>query len=169
MSNPLPCPACGAPLGGRAGCQAAFDELSAGAWTSSARGAVHNLVVDAYSMQHPEDYGRSAKSYAAHLTGLCCGVELGGDARIYWAIPRWLDGAAAPAKPPLIVSRGVLTIAHVRSARGDAEHGERVRAWAASVWEAYASQQDVARAWLRAAAGGSLPAHGGRERRTPSS
>lgn len=147
-----PCPACGAPLGGRAGCQAAFDGLVALAWSSPARGAVHNLVVDAYSMQHPEEYGRSAKSYAAHLTALCCGVESGGEPELYWSVARWLDGAAAPSKPALLASRGLLTVANVQGARDDADHAEGVRAWARSVWDAYAPQQELARGWLRAAA-----------------
>lgn len=32
-----PCPSCGARLGGRAGCQAVFDQLSAQAWSSTIR------------------------------------------------------------------------------------------------------------------------------------
>jgi len=75
VASDAPCPACGARLGGRADCQAAFDRLSADSWTSPARGALHNLLVDAYAMQHPEEYGKSAKSYIAHLTARCCGVE----------------------------------------------------------------------------------------------
>src|SRR5438876_948724 len=65
-----PCPSCGARLGGRGGCQATFEQLVSDAWTSPGRGSVHNLVVDAYAVQHSEDYGRSAKSYIAHLIAL---------------------------------------------------------------------------------------------------
>ena len=145
------CPSCGACLGGRAGCQAVFDELSARAWTSPRRGAVHNLSVDAYAMQHPDDYCVSPKSYAAHLIGLCCGVEHPGGAALYWAIPRWLDGPAAIEKPPLIAHRGDLTIAEVSDPRGEEqEHPERVRRWAQNVWAAHAAQHDLARRWLEA-------------------
>ncbi len=35
----------------------------------------HRIVVDVYALQHPERYGRSAKSFAAHLTGLCAWIE----------------------------------------------------------------------------------------------
>ncbi|GAC1654933.1 MAG: hypothetical protein NVS4B8_30120 [Herpetosiphon sp.] len=41
--------------------------------------AVRNCAFDAYCMQHIEPYCHSAKSYAAHLTRLCCGIEYGGD------------------------------------------------------------------------------------------
>src|SRR5437867_11388363 len=90
VSKPTPpgearCPSCGAHLGGREGCQSAFDQLSADAWASPVRGAVHNLVVDTYAMQHPEEYGRSPKSYAAHVTALCCGIEHPGNQKLYGA------------------------------------------------------------------------------------
>jgi hypothetical protein len=145
-----PCPSCGAPLGGRAGCQAAFDELSASAWSSPVRAAVHNLIVDSYAMQHPEEYGRSAKSYAAHLCGLCCGIEHAGDRKLYWSIARWLDGRREIAKPPLLRVRGEKTIADVAAIGVDEAFAEAVRAWARSVWNAYFSQHPLAHEWLAA-------------------
>ena len=142
------CPSCGAPLGGREGCQGAFDVLSASAWASPVRAAVHNLVVDAYAMQHPEEYGRSPKSYAAHLCGLCCGVEHAGDRQLYWSIARWLDGARQVDKPQLLRTRGDRTIADVAKITDAAAFADAVRAWATSVWAAYAAQHDQARRWL---------------------
>jgi hypothetical protein len=153
-AEPAPCPACGARLNGRAGCQAAFDALGAAAWTSPARGAVHNLLVDAYCMQHPEDYCRSAKSYAAHLTGLCCGLEASGDAARYWAVARWLDGSRDLTKPALaaVGARGRVTVADVVDCAEDAQYAAAVRAWASAVWQAYGVQHQLARDWLRMAA-----------------
>jgi hypothetical protein len=145
-----PCPSCGARLGGREGCQSAFDQLSADAWASPVRGAVHNLVVDTYAMQHPEEYGRSPKSYAAHLTALGCGIEHPGDQKLYWAIARWLDRPAAVEKPPLITRRGALTIADVYARAGEDDYADLVRRWAGAVWAAYADQQKLAREWLDA-------------------
>jgi hypothetical protein len=145
------CPSCGAALGGRAGCQAAFDEISALAWSSPLRGSVHNLVVDAYAMQHPEEYGVSVKSYVAHLTALGCGLEHAGDQPLYWAIPRWLDGRTTIEKPALIAARGTLTIADVRSPAREDDFPDLVRRWARDVWTAYADQQPLARAWLASA------------------
>jgi hypothetical protein len=145
-----PCPSCGARLGGRQGCQSAFDQLSADAWTSPVRGAVHNLVVDTYAMQHPEEYGRSPKSYATHVTALCCGIEHADDQKLYWAISRWLDGPATVDKPPLIPRRGSLSIADVYAVAREAEYADLVRRWAGEVWAAYADQQKLARKWLDA-------------------
>jgi hypothetical protein len=145
-----PCPSCGAPLGGRAGCQAAFDELSASAWSSPVRAAVHNLIVDSYAMQHPEEYGRSAKSYAAHLCGLCCGIEHAGDRKLYWSIARWLDGPREIAKPPLLRRRGDQTIADVATVAEDKGFADAVRAWGRTVWIAYFSQHPLAHEWLAA-------------------
>lgn len=149
-----PCPDCGAPLGGRAGCQAAFDTSMARAWDAPERGAVHNLTVDAYCLQHPDDYCASAKSYAAHLAGLCHGVECNGDPHQYWAIPRWLDGRRDLTRPTPPVSRGALTVADVdRTAAPPAGPyaAATVRAWATAVWDAYAAQQGLARHWLESA------------------
>ena len=152
-NQPDPCPACGAPLGGRAGCQAAFDELSAASWTSPARGAMHNMLVDAYAMQHPEEYRRSAKSYIRHLTALGCLLEHPGDERLYWARPTRGEPSAAPplpSKPALLEARGALTVADVRGVRDDLEYQRVVRVWAASVWAAYAPQHALAHDYLAA-------------------
>jgi len=146
------CPDCGAAVaGGRAGCQALWDEISARAYGGPIYAASHDQAFDAYCVQHPERYCRSAKSYAAHLTRLCCGLERGGDPRIYAAIQRWLNGAVAIEKPEAPGDRGRLTVADLRAARNVEEHSRLAHDWAARVWEAYAAQHDVARNWIRAA------------------
>jgi hypothetical protein len=108
---------------------------------------MHNMVVDAYALQHPDEYCVSAKSYAAHLTGLCCGLEHPGDRKLYWQIPRWLDGRARIEKPPVLETRGRKNIASVADVN-DELYQAAVRQWAASVWIAYESQQYLARTWL---------------------
>jgi hypothetical protein len=125
--------------------------LSARAWSSPARGAVHNLVVDTYAMQHSEAYGRSAKSYVAHLTALCCGIEAAGDRQLYWAIARWLDGPGKTERPSDLAFRGRLTIADVLTPARDGDYPELVRQWAADVWNAFAPQHAIARHGLDAA------------------
>lgn len=138
------CLACGANVsGGGEGCNALWHELFYS-------GASHPAAFDAYCMQHLEQYCASAKSYAAHLTRLCCGVEFGGDPRVYAAIQKWLNGNRPLEKPPLLPFLGSLTIADIR----DASPTDRVRVtqvWVEDVWAAYASQHELAREWIRQA------------------
>ena len=146
------CPACGAVVaGGRDGCQAVFDELTAHAYADLAYASVRDLAFDTYCMQHLETYCRSAKSYAAHLTRLCCGLEYGGDPHVYEAIQTWLNGAAKIEKPQVLSQLGTMTVLDVRDAPNAEEHIRLVRAWAANVWEAYRSQHDLAHGWIEAA------------------
>ena len=143
-----PCPACGAPLGGRVGCQNTFHELSAQSYTSAARGAMHNMLVDTYAMQHPEEYGVSAKSYIRHLYALGCLLQHPGDVRLYWATPISGIPVPVPAKPPLLDARGTLTIEHAVAAPDDAAYEQAIREWAANVWQAYAPQHQIARDYM---------------------
>jgi len=149
------CPDCGAQVaGGRAGCQALFEEVGLRAYGDARYGSVHRLVVDAYCMQHPEPYCHSAKSYAAHLTGLCCGVERGGDPTIHQATQQWLNGRASIEKPKVLNFRGQINIAALRVASSAEEHIKLAHDWAESVWEAYSSQHELARQWVNAALSG---------------
>ena len=148
------CPDCGAATGGRAGCQTLFNALTAQALSDGRYAAVQSLAFDAYCMQHLDTYCRSAKSYAAHLTRLCCGLEYDGSPAIYAAIQKWLNGRVEIRKPGQLIDRGRMTVADVRVARTAEEHQQRVRVWAEDVWKAYASQHDLARLWLKVALGG---------------
>jgi hypothetical protein len=146
------CPDCGASVdGGRDACQALFDEFRDRAYLDQAYARRQVLAFDAYCMQHLERYCRSAKSYMAHLARLCCGVENDGDQRIYDAINRSLDGTVAIEKPPVLSDVGGMTVADLRSAEGPDEYAELVERWARNVWDAYGSQHEIARAWIRSA------------------
>lgn len=149
------CPDCGASvIGGRAGCQALFDEVTLEAYSDLRYAAVRDLAFDTYCMQYLDRYCRSAKSYAAHLTRLCCGLEHDGNPALYAAIQKWLNGAVSIEKPETLPYLGSITIAEVRAARTVEEHKKLVRVWAENVWEAYAAQHDVTRAWIRTAVSG---------------
>ncbi len=151
--NPVEfCPACGARVtGGRDGCQALWDEVHAQALQVVGGLPLPEAAFDAYCLQHPETYCVSAKSYAAHLTRLCCGVEHPGDARVLAAIQRWLNGSPRLQKPALLPNRGQICVTEVWQAGSAAERSRTARAWVLNVWQAYTPQQALARLWLNSA------------------
>jgi hypothetical protein len=150
------CPECGAQVqGGRAGCQQLFDEVLAREFGDYRYAREHRLMVDAYSLQHPDEYMRSAKSYAAHLTGAYVALEHGSVAEANRAILQWLNGSRPLQRPdqPAAGERGALTIRHVHLATDPDDHVRRVREWAESVWAAWGAYRDIARRWTDEALG----------------
>ncbi|MBN1313007.1 MAG: hypothetical protein JXB30_16465 [Anaerolineae bacterium] len=143
------CPECGAPVsGGFDGCQEAWEQVGALAYSHPECSAARDLALDTYCMQHPARYCRSAKSYAAHLTRLCCGLVYDGSPGVYAAIQQWLDGVVAIRKPDVPNNRGSMTIVDICAAGNPVEYVGLVRAWAENVWEAYADQHDLAYWWI---------------------
>jgi hypothetical protein len=142
------CESCGSP-GSREDCQLIFDELLARDFSDAGYFRVHRLLVDTYSLQHPDRYCVSAKSLAAHLTGLCALLERGGDRAVGVAALRiWLDGKPRIQKPEIPRSRGRLTVADVRHVRAPEAYAAAVERWALSTWKAYSSVHPVARRWV---------------------
>lgn len=160
MSESASCPDCGA-LGvdGRRGCLDAFNAVIAREFREASLFAIHNLTVDAYSLQHPERFMNSAKSYAAHLAGMCWYLEFGAANDTGRAISRWLNGSKkldkGPAPKPR--QRGELTILHVRDAVALREHRQRVEEWARTVWHAWRAQHAQARTWAREVSERTIP------------
>ncbi|MDB4916034.1 MAG: hypothetical protein JWM95_3678 [Gemmatimonadetes bacterium] len=142
------CEVCGGfYLHGRRGCEETFHLISGAAQADARHAHRHRMVVDAYCLQHPDPYCLSAKSYAAHLVGLCWGVEHAATMSGYGAIQRWLNGQRKLKKPPLPPTTGSVTLAEVMfdsSQRRD----DAVARWAKSVWQAHESQHAIARDWL---------------------
>lgn len=158
---PAACEDCGARIAtGRTGCQKLFEDVLATEFGDYRYGRLHRLTVDTYSLQHPERYMRSGKSFAAHLTGMAAALEA--DESVNQALQRWLNGPRridAP-DPPSPGQRGKLTITHVHGASDPEEHLRRVRQWARSTWEAWSAHHDLARLWIRQA---TMPHSGGEE------
>jgi len=148
-----PCEHCGFLVErGAAGCRETFERLVGRDFSDVRYFRMHRMLVDTYALQHPAQYGRSAKSLAAHLVGLCWMVEGGGDpARGHDALRRWLDGARSLEHPEPPVRRGALTIGDLLGAQDPREHGAAVERWARSTWAAYAPLHALARAWMAAA------------------
>ncbi len=138
--------------GGTAGCRRVFEELTARDFSDVGYGRAHRMLVDTYCLQHPVEYCASAKSMAAHLTGLAWLLEhhvsraLGNE-----ALRRWIERAPALTRPTPPDFRGVLTIAEVRAAADPKAHAVAVERWARSTWDAYAALHGTAREWIRAA------------------
>ena len=93
------------------------------------------LLIDTFAMQHPTRACKSAKSYAAHFTGLCCGVEYGGSKNVYAAVHRWLNAAdrIGLGRPQAPEYRGRLTLRHVYGVDVVTSFEPRLREWAADV------------------------------------
>ena len=144
------CHDCGAVVAeGRVGCQRLFEEALVLDYSDYRYAKAHRLLVDAYSLQHPDTYMRSGKSFAAHLTGMRAALEHEDQQAINQAAQQWLNGAQRIDKPArLPEQRGDLTITHIRGALDAEDHNRRVREWARSVWEAWAEYHELARQWI---------------------
>jgi hypothetical protein len=143
------CQDCGAVVAeGKAGCLKVFEETLAKEFSDYQYGKIHRLTVDAYSLQHPDEYMRSGKSFVAHLTGMCAALEHENALAINQTVQKWLSTNPRIEKPAqLPEQRGYLTITYTQSASDAEEHIRRVREWAQEVWGAWSKHHDLAR-WL---------------------
>jgi len=107
----------------------------------------HRLAIDAYCVQHAA-YVESAKSFAAHLCGLCIAMEMGNNEAAMRALQQWLSMNPDLDKPALPKARGDLTIKHVYGITDPIAYGAAVREWARSAWDAYRDFHSTAREWL---------------------
>jgi uncharacterized protein DUF5946 len=147
------CQDCGATVAqGKAGCLKIFEEILAREFGDYRYGRIHRLTVDAYSLQHPDDYMRSGKSFAAHLTGACAALEIEDPSSINRTVQKWLSTNPTIEKPmDLPRWRGKVTILYIYGAADAKEHIERVREWARDVWAAWSEHHQLARELIRRA------------------
>ena len=141
------CEDCGAVVAeGKVGCLKLFEEVIAREFSDYRYGKVHRLTVDAYSLQHPDRYLRSGKSFAAHLTGIYAALESEDALAVNQRMRKWLSANPKIEKPLRLPSRsGKLTIAFVHSAACADEHNKRVREWAREVWSAWSEHRALAK------------------------
>jgi hypothetical protein len=137
--------ACSCGFASRQNCQEIFETILAKEYSDFRYAKVHRLTVDAYCLQHPDIYMVSPKSFAAHLTGMCCAMAYGNDPHLRRILQQWLNGKKQLEKPPMLAHLGSLTISHVANAKDGAEHAKLVKEWAAEVWNAYAIYHDLAK------------------------
>jgi hypothetical protein len=150
------CASCGLIVaGGTEGCQRLFESIGLREYEDMRFARYHRIVVDVYAMQHPERYGRSAKSFAAHLTGLCAWIDdQAGAQSVNAVVQRWLSGPSPVAKPQVPPSYGAVTVRDLVDADDPFRYSEAVRHWARATWDAYASLHSTAREWIAIAHGG---------------
>jgi hypothetical protein len=141
------CEDCGAVVAeGKAGCLKLFEEILAREFSDYRYGKIHRLTVDAYSLQHPDPYMRSGKSFAAHLTGIYAALEAEDALAVNQTVQKWLSTNPKIDKPAqLPQQRGNLTIAFIHSAVDADEHSKRVREWAQEVWSAWSEHHALAK------------------------
>jgi Family of unknown function (DUF5946) len=149
------CGGCGLEInGGEAACQQLFDAFRAREATDLAPSyAATRLTVDIYCLQHPDRYCVSAKSLAAHLTGLAWALERGGSDAGLRALQRWLNGRVDITKPPVPDFRGAVTIGDVHQVHDREAYLVAVDRWAQATWAAYESLHAIARQWIDLAVG----------------
>lgn len=140
-------------IGASPGCWAAFGEVSGKEYGDFRYARVHGLTVDAYCAQHPGTPSPQAtRSVAVHLVGLSLQMERDLRPEELYAVHKRMSSLAKEGRgeiswlePP--ASLGELTILYVLDAKGPDEHGERVREWARSVWEAWSAHHETVRRW----------------------
>ena len=165
MSTELrPCPGCGAfvadidgpthrYIGASPGCWAAYGELSEKEAGDFRFMRSHQMIVDAYCVQHPgKPSPQAIRSVAVHLVGLHLQLERKPSAEGLYAARQRVASLGKEGKlnlfwlePP--ASPGEITVLDVIGADDHAEYTERAREWARSVWVAWSEHHETVRRW----------------------
>ena len=151
------CTDCGAVVAeGKAGCLKLFEEILSGRFSDYRDEKIHRLTVDAYSLQHPETYMHSGKSFAAHLTGIYAALNAEDTLAVNQMVQRWLSTNPKIDKPaPLPQHKGNLTVTFIHGAADSDEHINRVLEWAQEVWNAWFKYHALAKQLIEEATKGS--------------
>jgi uncharacterized protein DUF5946 len=155
------CPGCGLvallddgpcdPYGGSSpACWATFNAVTAKDYGEYQYPEVHRLIVDAYMSQHATfatPAGR--RSVVVHLVGLYLVLERGmkGEAVVRTLGQVFPDKRDVPSLVPKPLP-GPMTIGSVHAAATFEDHDRRGRAWALSVWKAWAPHHE----WIQSLA-----------------
>jgi hypothetical protein len=146
------CPECGTLIsGGLEGCRDILDDLAYRFPAAGPEMRLHRLIVDTFCLQHPRTYCRSAKSMAAHLAGLCCGLEFGGHPNVYGALQQWLNGPKDLERPDPPPQTAGITIHQVATAPVSQDLARAIEKWAEAVWFLWSPYHELARQWLKEA------------------
>ena len=130
-------------------CWQRYSELLAAQYADPQRMAFHQLVVDAYAVQHPDGRDpRAVQSVGIHLMTLCMFLERGTDPALGTRLHRRMVDRPVfhyLQRPP---SHGRLTMLSVPLG-GDPAHARAASyAWAQDAWTAWAAHHQTVRAWV---------------------
>jgi len=154
IKTKIDCPSCGAlSVGGLDGCLSLFVNLGLREFTNADYFKMHRLSVDAYCLQHPEQYMVSSKSAAAHLAAMCWTMEIEKSLHMPAQLKLWVDGPRRYVRilPPPLCNLGDLTIIDVFGTKNPEEYETKVWQWAKSAWDAWSDHWDQARVWVQEA------------------
>ncbi len=131
------------------GCWAAYGEVLAREYSDNRLARIHRLTVDTYAVQHPGvNVPAARRSVAVHLSRLYLLLEAGWAMErannAMFAITEFKDRCDSLNRPPMT---GTLSVLEVLQAASNQEHEKRVRAWAESVWKAWAVHHATVRKW----------------------
>lgn len=131
------------------GCWAAYGRLLEREYSHSELQAIHRLTVDTYAVQHPGvNVPAARRSVGVHLSRLYLFLEVGRSMEsVNDTMPTILMSKDKYAwlEPPAML--GTLNVLDVLNAKTNAEHDRQVRAWAKSVWKAWAVHHGTVGRW----------------------
>ena len=130
-------------------CWVRYGDLLAAQYSNARRMAFHQLVVDAYAVQHPDgDDPRAIQSVGIHLMTLCLFLEHGIDPSHGTRLHRRMIERPVFHHLQAPPSRGRLTLLEV-PLDDDPETARRAAyAWAEDAWKAWTAHHQTVRAWV---------------------
>jgi Family of unknown function (DUF5946) len=126
-----------------------YGELLAAQYSSPERMAFHQLVVDAYALQHPDgDDPRAIRSVGIHLMTLCLFLEHGADPSLGTRLHRRMVERPEFHQLKAPPSRGRLTMLDVPLNDSPETARRAAYSWAEDVWTAWTTHHQTVREWI---------------------
>lgn len=118
-------------------------------YADPARMAFHQLIVDAYAVQHPDgDDPRAIRSVAIHLMTLCLFLEHAVDPALGTSLHRRMVTRPVFSYLHSPSSRGSRTVCDVPLTKDPTSGREAAYAWARAAWRAWSAHHETVQNWL---------------------
>ena len=130
-------------------CWVRYGDLLATQYSNPERMAFHQIIVDAYAVQHPGGHDpRAIQSVGIHLMTLCMFLERGADPVLGTRLHRFMVERPVfhHLAPPS--SRGRLTVLDVPITGDPAAARRAAYSWAEDTWTAWAAHHQTVRGWV---------------------